>query len=334
MVLLTGPTGLLGTHVALELLNSGKQIRGLIRSDEELREAEKIFSCYSNDYNKIIQSIQWVNGDVLDLYSLMEAMDEVSEVYHCAGKISFNSDDEKEVWNTNAEGTANMVNVALEKGIKKFCHVSSVAALGESDGIITEETWWKHTPYKSMYAISKYGAEREVWRGAEEGLKVIVVNPSVIIGPHSPSNSSYNLFEIANKGSLFYSKGVMGFVDARDVAGVMAKLMDSEIYNQRFIVSSENKTYKEVYSTIATHLNKPKPFIKAGKLITGIAWRIDRLKKLINGKQPSLTKETAHSAHQKCFYSNAKIKKTLNFDFIPVEESIRHAAELYKKKLY
>jgi dihydroflavonol-4-reductase len=321
LILVTGGTGLLGTHVLFELLKAGKQVRALACPKGNVQQVLKAFSYYSADAEKLVSSIQWFDGKLNDIYSLLEAMDGVDEVYHCAGIVSFDPKDEQILHDVNVEGTANMVNAALEKGIKKFCHVSSISAIGNnSDDLITENTYWKFSPENSLYAISKYGAEREVWRAAEEGLNVIVVNPSVIIGPGDWKSSSSGMFTSAHKASRFYAEGVTGFVDVRDVAAIMVKLMVSPITRERFIVSSENVSFKRFYEWAGTSLAKPVPSLKAGKIIMGIAWRIDKMRSSVAGHRPLLTKEVAKSAQQKKYYSNEKISRALNYNFIPVEK--------------
>ncbi|MBL7891597.1 MAG: NAD-dependent epimerase/dehydratase family protein [Bacteroidia bacterium] len=329
MVFVTGGTGLLGTHVLYELLKSGKQVRALKRPGSDLLQVIRTFSYYTSAPEQLFSKVQWVEGDLDDIYSLLEAMEGVDEVYHCAAIVSFDPKDVQAILKVNIEGTTNVVNAAIEKKIKKFCHVSSIAAIGTSEGSITEETYWKSSPDNSIYSISKYGAEREVWRAAEEGLNVVVVNPSVIIGPGDWKGVGTKMFRTAYNGLLFYTDGVTGFVDARDVAGVMVRLMESKICGQRFIVSSENIGFRKFFELACACFKKPLPSVKAGALLSGIAWRIEKFKSAISGYSPLITKETARAAHKTKYYSNDKVKKALNYNFIPVDESIRETCRLF-----
>ena len=231
----------------------------------------------------------------------------------------------------NIEGTSNVVNASLEKGIKKLCHVSSVAAFGTSErgNIISETIKWKSSPHNSNYDISKYGAEREVWRGAEEGLPVVIVNPSIILGAGNWTQGSPQLFHTVYKGLRIYSTGAAGFVDVQDVARAMILLMESEIKNQRFILSAENHPYKFFLEKTADALGKSRPKIKVGKFLTSIGWRFDKLKSLFAGKPHLITKEIARGACGKSFYSSEKIKQQLGFEFTPVEKTISEVAKIY-----
>ena len=275
MILLTGATGLLGSHIAYELLQQGKKIRALKRKDSNSTLTEKIFSFYTNEHIELLNAIEWVEGDVLDLGSLEDAMVGITHVYHCAAMVSFLPKERDKMMQVNIEGTANVVNTAMHAGVKKLCHISSIAALGSTiDGsMITEETWWKNNPSNSYYAISKYGAEREVWRAAEEGLNVVIVNPSFIIGPGDTSKSSSEAFGILRKGASWYTNGVNGYVDVRDVAHAAIKLIESDVLNQRFILNAANLSYRSFFDKVLVQLNKPKTKREAGKFLLALANR-------------------------------------------------------------
>jgi len=264
----------------------------------------------------------------------MEAMNGVEYVYHCAGMISYNAKEVYRMMNVNIEGTANVVNACLEKGIKKLCHVSSVAAFGTSQTgkTLTEDVKWKSSPYNSNYDISKYGGEREVWRGAQEGLAIVIVNPSIILGAGNWRQGSPQLFHQVYKGLRIYSTGSAGFIDVRDVSRAMILLMESEIKNERFILSAENHPYKFFLEKLADALGKSKPKIKVGKFLTSVGWRLDKIKSLFTGKPHLITKEIARGACGKSFYSSEKIKQQLSFEFTPIAESIKRVAEIYLKE--
>ena len=335
MIFVTGGSGLVGSHLLFDLISSGKQVRALKRKNSSTELTKKIFGYYSNDPEKLLNSIEWVEGDVMDIYSLYEAMENVDKVYHAAAMVSFHASDQKEMMKTNVEGTANIVNACLYKKIKKLCYVSSIASLGRTDNdeFIDEETQWKNSGNNSKYSISKYGAEREVWRGTIEGLPAVIVNPSVIIGPGDWNKGSSQLFQQAWNGLKFYTDGVNGYVDVRDVSKSMILLMDSDIINSRYIISSENLDYLRLFTMISEGLNKKIPSIKANLFLSQIAWRAEKLRSSITGKKPLITKETARTAFHKYSYSNEKIRKILNFEFVPMPQSISDTCKLFLKDI-
>ena len=332
MILLTGATGLLGSHIAYELLQQGKKIRALKRKDSNSTLTEKIFSFYTNEHIELLNAIEWVEGDVLDLGSLEDAMVGITHVYHCAAMVSFLPKERDKMMQVNIEGTANVVNTAMHAGVKKLCHISSIAALGSTiDGsMITEETWWKNNPSNSYYAISKYGAEREVWRAAEEGLNVVIVNPSFIIGPGDTSKSSSEAFGILRKGASWYTNGVNGYVDVRDVAHAAIKLIESDVLNQRFILNAANLSYRSFFDKVLVQLNKPKTKREAGKFLLALAWRIEKLLAAIVGRNPIITKEKVGYALQISQYDGSKIQKTINFNYRNIDTSIMEICKFYK----
>jgi dihydroflavonol-4-reductase len=333
MILVTGGTGLLGSHLLLELARSGKKIRALKRKSSNTYQVRKVFSYYVQNADELLQNIEWFEGDLLDFGSIEDALDGISEIYHAGAVVSFYPSDHKKMLKVNIEGTANLVNLALEKKIGKFCYISSVATLGRADnnGLTDEETYWKVSNKNSQYGVSKYGAEREVWRGMEEGLNAVIVNPSVILGPGFWNDNS-GLFRLVWEGLKYYTQGVNGYVDVRDVANAAIHLMDRNIFGQRFIVSSENLSYQQVFSLMAKHFNKPAPSVNVPSILTHIAWRIEAVRSFILKTKPEVTKEMATTTTQKYFYSNDKIRETLNFQFIPIEESVKEICGMFVKE--
>lgn len=324
MILITGATGLVGSHLLVELIRQGKKVRALKRAGSNTSNVDKIFTHYN--VTAPDKSV-WVEGDVTDYFSLLDAMEGVEQVYHCAAMVSFAGSAEEQLMKINAEGTANVVNAAMEKGVKKLCHVSSTAALGRADNdkIISEDTVWKISDKNSAYAISKYAAEREVWRAAEEGLDVVIVNPCIIIGPGDLTKSSGRMIQSVRNGLKFYTGGANAFIDVRDVAKLMIALMESDIKNERFILAAENLEYKKVFDMIATALNKPAPSVRATALMSAIAWRAAWLAGLFSNSNPFITRETAMTGQQRNVYSNKKVKEKLNWNFIPVKEAVENA---------
>jgi dihydroflavonol-4-reductase len=330
MILVTGGTGLVGSHLLFELLKQGNPVRALIRNRQSIQKIRKTFSWYDPDAEKLMKKTHWEEGDVLDVFALEKAMKGVDFVYHCAGKVSFDKRDSGSLLRVNQSGTANVVNAALDAGVKKICHVSSVSALGKTQQgeTITENHFWKTSRQNSIYAVSKYAAEREIWRGHEEGLDTVIINPSIIIGPGDWKSGSTRLFSTIWKGVPAYTNGIGGYVDVRDVATIMIRLMVSEISGQRYIVSSANWSFENVIKAIAKALHKRPPVLRLYPWMGEVGWIAEHVLRVF-GRTPTLTKEIARSAFHQFYYDNLKITNTLNYDFIPVEKAISDTAKIF-----
>jgi dihydroflavonol-4-reductase len=321
MILVTGASGLVGSHLIRQLVKEGKKVRALYRAEIPVIEGGA--------------EAEWIKGDILDLVSLEEAMDGVEQVYHCAAIVSFDPKERALLFKTNIEGTANVVNTAIEAGVKKLLFVSSVAALGRirEDAAIDETMNWTEETSNSEYGKSKYLAETEVWRGISEGLNAVIVNPVIILGAGDWNNGSSGIFKSAYNEFPWYTEGISGFVDVQDLVKAMILLMNSDISEQRFIISAENIKYQAVFSLIAKAVGKKPPFKKVTPFIASIVWRIEKIKGLITGKKPLLTKETAATAQAKVNFDNTKLLKHFpGFVYTPLTASIeRIAGELINK---
>ncbi len=325
MILVSGGTGLVGTQLIYDLLVKGKRVRAIKRKSSSIAMLEKIFRLKNSEADAMLSKIEWFEADVQDYLSLEAAVQGVEQIYHCAAVVSFDPKDKPMMMRINVEGTANVVNVAMAHGVKKVCFASSVAALGraEENIMIDEKADWIESKENSAYAVSKYAAEREVWRGVAEGLSAVIVNPSIIIGPGDPQKSSAKLLATARKGNPFYTEGVNAFVDVRDVSRAMIELMESEITNERFIVNAGNYSYRHIFNLMAKGFGKKAPNIHVKPWMFEILWRAEKFRSLFSGKPPLITRETAHTSGKRYLYSNEKISKVLNFEFISIEESIR-----------
>lgn len=334
MILVTGGTGLLGSHLLYELASAGKKIRALKRANSNTARVRHVFSYYHPDPDSLMKNIEWFEADLMDFGRIGDAFEGVTDVYHVGATVSFYPKDHAAMLKINIEGTANLINLSLENKIRKFCYVSSVAALGraDNDGLTSEEDWWKPSKTNSVYSLSKHSAEREVWRGMEEGLSAVIVNPSMIIGPGFWDANS-GLFRLVHKGLKFYSLGVNGYVRARDICTIMVRLMESEIRGERFITSAENLSYKQVFDMMAKHLGVNPPTMNVPPILTHIAWRVEAVRSFLMRCKPEVTKEMATITAQEYFYTNEKVKKALNFEFTPIDEAIRETAECYLRDL-
>ncbi|MBN2520543.1 MAG: NAD-dependent epimerase/dehydratase family protein [Bacteroidales bacterium] len=331
MILVTGGTGLVGSHLLFELVIRGKKVTALKRENSNLLKVQHVFSYYSNNYSDLFAKITWINGDILDYDSICHALEGTNEIYHTAGMVSFNPKEKEIIKHINIQGTKNIVNAALEKKIDKLCYVSSVAAVGNpyNEDPVNENYILTNQNAKSIYAYSKLNAELEVWRGIAEGLNAVIVNPSIILGPGDWGKSSSKIFKTIWQGFKFYTKGITGFVDVRDVCTIMADLMEKNIFNERFIINAENISYKILFQKIAKDLDVSPPNIYASPFLSGIAWRLEKLRAFILNPAPVITKETAKSGHSITYYSNNKIVETLGYQFLPIDRSIKEICQFF-----
>lgn len=324
MNLVTGGTGLVGAHLLLHLLQNGEKVRALFRTENSIQKTKNMFKLFNS--SNLFNEIEWVSGNINDVPSLEKAFENVQYVYHCAALISFDGVEEENLRKINIEGTANVVNCALAFGVKKFCYVSSIAALGdlkESETVITEETEWNPEKPHSDYALSKFGAEMEIWRAEQEGLNCVIVNPGVILGSGFWDSGSGEIFMKVKKGIPFYTKGSTGFVAVEDVASVMYQLMKSDISGERFTLISENIVFKDLIFWIAEGINIKKPSIYAKPWMTSIAWRLDWVFSILFFQKRKFSRATATSLHTSVLYSNEKIRQQLNFEFQPIKEVVK-----------
>jgi len=316
MILVTGGTGLVGAHLLLHLLQSEDAVRAIYRNEDSIKKTKSFFAL--NNQAELFFKIEWVKADLIDVPALEIAFKDVDYVYHCAALVSFEPKDEKQLRKTNIEGTANIVNLSIAFNIRKLCYVSSIAALGETiakDKVITEKTDWNPELYHGDYAITKYGAEMEVWRGTQEGLDVIIVNPGIIFGRGFGYEGSGAFFQKVKKDFPFYTKGVAGIVCANDVVKAMTLLMNSDIKNERFALVSDNITYQELINHISDLLGKKHPNINVSKASSLFAWKLDNFVSLITRKKRSFTRSIAQASHSKYIYDCSKIKNTISFEF-------------------
>jgi nucleoside-diphosphate-sugar epimerase len=330
MNLITGITGLVGSHLALALLRKDERVRGLFRSESSKAKTQHLFKLYGA--SDLFDKIEWVQADILDVPALEKAFDGVSKVFHCAALISFDPKDEENLRKVNIEGTANVVNLCLDFGVKKLCHVSSVAALGdlkEGETVIDEETEWNPEKQHSDYGISKYGAEMEVWRGWQEGLESVAVVPGIIIGPGFWDEGSGAIFSTIEKGFPFYTTGSTGFVSVWDVAKAMIALAESDISGERFILIGDHLNLREAVFEISDALRVKRPKIKAGPALISIAVFFDWFSSLF-GKKRKLFSETSKALNRHREFSNEKIRRSLSFDFMSTKDAIRQTVAIQK----
>ena len=320
MILVTGATGFLGAELIHQLTAQNIQVRALKRKTSKIP-----------DLIAANQLVEWFVADINEPEDLADAFEGVTQVYHCAAFISFDPKDKNKLIKINIEGTSNIVNLCVHHGAR-LLHVSSIAALGDAKKgeLITEKDFWEYNPHVHSYAISKYEGEMEVWRGIAEGLDAVIVNPAVIIGKNAGFTGSGAIFKLVKDGLKFYTDGATGVVDVEDVAKAMILLMNSELNDERFTLSADNLHYKDFFSAIADGFGVKRPSTEAKPWMLGIAWRAAKLASIFTGKAPALTKDAAKSSFNLSYYSNEKIKKAINFEFKPLNQSIAEVCEALK----
>lgn len=319
MVLVTGGSGLLGNALIHQLLQQNVRVRALVHNTPLQ-----------------IEGVESVQGSVLDVFALEDSLQGVTEVYHCAGWVSYAPGAASRLYKINVEGTANVVNAALDAGVRKLVHVSSVSTL-ESEfpgSMITENSKWKSGSGKSAYAKSKYFGEMEVWRAMAEGLNAVVVNPSVILGNGNWHTGSTAMFKSAYNSFPWYTDGVTGFVDVEDVATAMRLLMQSQVQEERFVLSGHNATYQEVFTLMAQAFQSKPPRWKVSPAMAALVWRFEKLKSLFTGKEPLLTKETAAMSFARQYYAGtAFMERFPEFNYTPLESTIQRVCAALQHKL-
>jgi len=329
MVLVTGGTGLVGAHLALHLVENGEAVRAIYRNAKTIEKTKSLFSLYKKE--TLFEKINWIQADIIDVPSLEMAFENIDYVYHCAALISFDPRDEELLRKINIEGTANIVNFCIAKNVKKLCFVSSIAALGdlkENEKTITEETEWNPEKPHSDYAISKYGAEMEIWRGQQEGLNSVIINPGVILGPRIWDQGSGILFKKIENGLPYYSKGTSGFICVTDIVRIAVELMKSEVKNERFTLIAQNIVFRDLFNSIADALNVKRPTIFASPFLIEISWRIDWFLSTFFQTKRKLDRATAIASYSKNLYSNEKIKNELKTEFLDIHHYIKDISSL------
>ncbi len=334
MILVTGGTGFLGGHLLLELLKSDVPIRALISEKGDPTKVLSVWKHYMKDSRSMLDKVEWYAADISNKASLEPAFEGVNRVYHCAAIVSFNPGMKERMHEVNVLGTKNVVNLCMEKNVKKLIHVSSIAAVRSSiNGEPAKETDGWPLKARSWYSKTKTMAEMEVWRGNVEGLNTVLVNPSVILGPGKWNTGSPRFFGVCYKGLRHFTRGITGFVDVRDVVQIITKLMGSDICGERFILNAANLSFEELFTKIANALNVKAPSVYAPPYLTGFAWRAEFVKHMLTGIPPVVTKQSARSAHLRQVYSSKKVEEMLDYSFRPIDETIKEVAGMFLKEV-
>lgn len=333
MVLVTGGTGLVGSHLLYFLLKKGATVRAIHRKSSKLESVREVFEYYTDHPDSLYNAIEWMEADVTDVPALTNAFEGVSQVYHAAAYISFNPKHFQKLKKANIEGTANIVNLCISHNISKLCHVSSIATLGRtSDGsLIDEQVAWNPEEDNSVYAITKFGAEMEVWRGTQEGVDAVIVNPAVIMGSGYWHSGSGSIVKMVAKGTKYYTTGGVAIVDVRDVVRSMITLMESDIRNEQFVLAAENLSYNELLEKLATHLKVKPPHKSIPKWKLDLARKLDWLHAKLTGGRRRLLKATVNSMYKESYFDGGKITRSLDFKYTPADETLKRVGANYPK---
>ncbi len=304
------------------------------RKGSDINKLEKLFSYYVSNAAELATKVKWVDLDLTDIFSIETALEGVHTVYHCAGFVSFNRNQRRQLMEVNHEGTRRLVDMCLHKKIKAFCHVSSLATLHnlEHTGLLNEQVFWKKSGRESNYAISKYNAEREVWRAMEEGLNAVIVNPGVVLSPGFWDQSSATIFKTCYKGNLFYAPGTTAYVHAADVAHCMVSLTEKGCFGERFLLLENNYSFRQIFGLIQTAFHKKPPVIRAGRLMLNAGWLAESVMAFLTGRSAVITRSIINSALNTQLYSNQKIKTTLGFEFRSTANAIGEICVVYENE--
>jgi nucleoside-diphosphate-sugar epimerase len=324
MILVTGATGLLGSHLLIQLTKNGQSCRALYRNKDKIADVHALFHYYFQDSaEEKWNSIEWLACDLLDISTLDDAMKNIDYVYHCAALVSFFKADFEACIKHNRIATANVVNASLTHQVKKLCYVSSTAAVGINPiGMSSELNKWELGSEVSGYSVSKFLAEKEVWRGIEEGLDAVIINPCVIFGPGDWNSSSLAIFKAAKKGMPFYPPGSNAIVDARDVANAMVQLMHSSIHKERFLCTGPNVRFYDLFALLTEKLGKSRPKYVAPKFLALIFALSNELLGHVTGKRSGVSIESVHAGYKTISYDHTKIEVALQLSFHSLEETI------------
>lgn len=322
-VLLTGATGLLGSFILKWLIQNNIEVRALIRKTSDKGLIKDVYD-----------KVDWFECDMLDYLKLEKAFEGCNRVIHAAAVVSFASSDRNTMVDINVSGTKNLVDLSLEKQIKHFVHISSVAAIGRPklEMLPDEATPWEQSTSTSEYAKSKYLSELEVWRGIAEGLSAVILNPSFVLGPGDWNKSSTQLFRYVWKENMFYTTGKLNYIDVRDVVKAVEKVYTQEISNERFILNSEAISFKMLFDKIAERWNKRKPGIKVNSLILNIAWRIEAVRSFFTGSTPMATRDSSESAKKQHVFNSEKSKEVLNMEYNKIDKILDWICPILKNK--
>lgn len=321
MLLLTGATGFFGRRLAQALARAGRPFTALVRETSDVAPLVALG-----------KDCTIVTGDLNDPESLLEAFHGIDTIIHAAAFVSFQTADRERLLLVNGEGTANVVNMALEAGVRRLIHLSSVAVLNRRDGGPTvglQDRWPEERPNTS-YAESKFFAEREVWRGQAEGLEVAVLYPTHMLGSgdwqqeHAP-----RLWHQAARERGFYPTGTTGFVDVRDVVKATLAVLDRDQNGERFLLNAANLSWKKAMQLIATSINAKPPTLRVPAWQSSLLWPIELLRARLTGAKPLITRESHQNVQADFRYDGGAYPQATGNEYHDIEDTIREVGLAY-----
>ncbi|MEO5979982.1 MAG: NAD-dependent epimerase/dehydratase family protein [Chryseolinea sp.] len=324
MIAVTGANGLLGSFVVRKLLDQGEPFVALCRKGSD-----------RSALNDVASKVSWRIADIMNPVELREALQDITHVIHTAASVSFNPLRADEVTDINVIGTRNVVNICLDQHVKRLVHVSSVAALSrQRDQMIIDETnKWIESPTNNVYASSKYQSELEVFRGQEEGLSTVVINPSFILGEGNWNVSSMQLFKYAWEQHPFYIDGFLNYVDVKDVASIIIALLHDPVEGERYIASTGKISFRDMLEKMATRFSKKVPSIKITKGVLKPLAFVESVRTRLTRTEPRITYETARLAGTEFLFDNRKITNKLDFEFQPIDETLERCCRYYIQRV-
>jgi dihydroflavonol-4-reductase len=321
-IFITGSTGFLGVRIVEALLQQGyTNIFCLHRGNSDTEVLKQMGS-----------AIRLIEGDIMDVVFLEDALKSIDVVIHSAAIVSMDPSQKEEMIKMNVEGTSNVVNMCLESGVKKLIHISSIAAIGRRKfrETIDENNKWAYTEFNTQYGLSKFLAEQEAWRGYNEGLSVCIVNPSYILGPGHSIRSSLRLVQKLKDGLTHYPTGSNGFVDVRDVAIAVVKLIEPRFDGDRYIINEGNYPYRLILTQLAGHMELPAPAKALKGISAKLALWVEAIKSKISGKAPVITRESLMTGSLEVRYLNNKSINELGMVYRTMEETLKETAKTFK----
>jgi dihydroflavonol-4-reductase len=326
MIFVTGGTGLIGSFLLRELRARGLAVRALYREVLPTDEA--------------LAGIEWVEGDLLDAALLASVITpEITHVFHCAGLVSYAPQDEDALLQVNMEGTAVVVDACLARPGIRLGYVSSVAALGgpptaqenlpPTTHTLNETAVWDLGASHPAYATSKYLAELEVWRGVAEGLSAVIVNPSVVLGPGDWHRSSTQLLRYAYEEHYFYTRGLLNFVDVRDVVAHLLRLtLDlPTLPAAHYILNGGACPLGDFLQQAASNFGRRPPTIAVPDWAAEVIWRLEHARSLLTGARPLITRDTARAGRHPVLYDARRATAATGLGFRPLAETIAWATQ-------
>jgi len=319
-ILVTGATGFIGSVLTRKLVEADADVRIFRRKTSSL-----------NLIADVADDVEHAVGDVTHAPSLYEAMDDVDRVYHVAAKVSFARRDRDLLRRVNADGTANVVNAALEASVDRLVHTSSMAAFGRppaADTPIDETTAWRNAPHRSAYARSKRRSELEVHRGIAEGLDAVIVNPSLVFGVGGPDTNTRRIVDAVRRGWLrAVPTGGTNVVDVKDVVAGHRRAMAKGETGRRYFLGGENRSWSAIVTTLADAFDVDPPsytvpsfLLKTGAVVAEAVAGVTRT-------QPLLTRTMARTASKTYRYDNSRARSELGCSFRPFADTAQRIAE-------